>query len=54
MQQGKNAKAAIAAEPFLCPQGSAGCFACKPFEKILRNEAEFVGVGEYNQDLYMV
>jgi hypothetical protein len=54
MVQGKNSKAATAAEPFLCPQGSAGCFACKPFEKILRNEAEFVGVGEYNQDLYMV
>jgi hypothetical protein len=43
-----------AAEPFLCPQGIAGCFACKPFEKIVRGEAEYVGVGEYNQDLYIV
>ena len=39
---------------FLCPQGSGGCFACKPFEKILRGEAEYLGVGEYNQDLYMI
>lgn len=39
---------------FLCPRGEAGCFACRPFEKILRGEAEYLGVGEYNQDLFMV
>jgi len=39
---------------FLCPQGLAGCFACKPFEKIIKGEAKYVGVGEYNQDLYMI
>ncbi len=38
---------------FKCPKGEAGCFACKPFEKIIRGEAEFVGVGEYKQDLYI-
>ena len=47
-------KARDTAGPFLCPQGPAGCFACKPFEKILAGEAEYLGVGEYNQDLYMV
>lgn len=36
---------------FICAKGS--CFACRPFEKILRGEAEYVGVGEYNQDIYI-
>lgn len=36
---------------FECPRG--GCFACKPFEKIIKGEATFVGKGEY-QDLYIV
>lgn len=31
-----------------------GCYACKPFEKILQRDAEFVGVGTYQQDLYVV
>lgn len=37
---------------YLCPKG--GCFACKPFEKIIAHAAEFVGVGGYNQDLYIL
>ena len=37
---------------FQCPYG--GCFGCDPYEKILKGEAEYVGVGEYNQDLYMI
>jgi ATP-dependent helicase/DNAse subunit B len=37
---------------YLCPKG--GCFSCKPFEKILKHEAEFVGVGGYSQDLYIL
>ena len=39
---------------FICPRGEEGCFACRPYEKILRGEAEFVGVGGYGQDLYVV
>lgn len=39
---------------FLCPKGTEGCFFCRPFEKILKGEAEFVGKGEMKQDLYMV
>lgn len=39
---------------FLCPRGEDGCYACKPFEKIIRGEAEYVGVGEMRQDLYIV
>jgi ATP-dependent helicase/DNAse subunit B len=37
---------------FKCPEG--GCFACRSFEKIINNEAEFVGVGGYNQDYYII
>jgi hypothetical protein len=39
---------------FACPHGEAGCFACRPYEMIFCGEAEYVGVGTYNQDLYMV
>jgi ATP-dependent helicase/DNAse subunit B len=35
-----------------CPTG--GCRECEPFEKILRGEAEYVGVGGYNQELYVL
>lgn len=30
-----------------------GCRDCSPYEAILRGEAEFVGVGEYNYDVYI-
>lgn len=37
---------------FTCPKG--GCVHCNPFEKIISGKAEYVGVGEYNQDLYLI
>jgi hypothetical protein len=46
-------KQARSDKKFDCPRGEAGCFSCKPFEKILKGEAEFVGQGEY-QDLYLI
>lgn len=39
---------------FKCPQGSTGCMNCRPLEKIVRGEAEFVGVNDYKQDMYML
>jgi ATP-dependent helicase/DNAse subunit B len=39
---------------FNCPRGENGCFACRPFEKILKGEAEFIGVGGYGQEMYIV
>jgi len=39
---------------FECPRGSQGCFSCQPYEKILKGEAEFVGIGGYNQELYLL
>lgn len=39
---------------YKCPQGDNGCRACKPLEAIQRHEATFVGVNEYNQDIYIL
>ena len=50
----RRVKEAREKKEFLCPKGEGGCYACRPFEKILRGEAEFVGTGEYNQDIYIV
>lgn len=48
----RKVKEAREKKEFECPHG--GCFACEPYEKILKGEALFVGVGEYKQDLYMI
>jgi len=39
---------------FECKRGAKGCFACEPFERILRGEGKYLGVGEMRQDLYML
>ena len=39
---------------FVCPRGEGGCFACRPFEKILAGEAESIGVVGHGQDGYIV
>ncbi len=48
----RKVKEAREKKEYKCPRG--GCFACEPYEKILKGEAEYVGLGEYNQDLYLV
>lgn len=35
-----------------CPTG--GCFACRPYERILKGEGEKVGVSETRQDVYVL
>jgi ATP-dependent helicase/DNAse subunit B len=50
----KKIKDAREKKEFNCPHGADGCFACRPFEKILKGEAEFIGVGGYGQEMYMV
>lgn len=37
---------------YVCPKN--GCFACMPFEAIIKGEAEFIGVGGYSQDMYVI
>jgi len=53
MEIAKKIKLARQLENFKCPQGN-GCYACLPYEKILLGDAEFVGRGEYGEDIYMV
>jgi ATP-dependent helicase/DNAse subunit B len=50
----KKIKEAREKKEFNCPNGEKGCFACRPFEKILRGEAEFIGLGNYGQEMYIV
>ena len=50
----KEMKLARQLERFKCPHGEAGCFACRPFEKIIRGEAEFVGENDYHYDIYVI
>lgn len=38
---------------FTCKGGEKGCFACRPYEAILKGEATYIGIGGFNQDLYM-
>lgn len=49
----RKVKMAREKKEFNCSRGEKGCFACQPFEKVVRGEAEFIGTGEYNQDLYI-
>ncbi|OGH69309.1 MAG: hypothetical protein A2754_00585 [Candidatus Magasanikbacteria bacterium RIFCSPHIGHO2_01_FULL_47_8] len=39
---------------FKCQGGEEGCFTCRPMEAIVNHEAEFVGVDEYNYDVYIL
>lgn len=52
LEAAKKVKTARLKREYLCAKG--GCFACIPFEKIIKKEAKFVGVGGYNQDLYII
>ena len=52
LQIAKQMKTARKLEVFKCSQG--GCFACKPLEAVLRGEAEFVGLNDYKQDVYIL
>jgi len=54
LEVAKRIKTARKLEQFACREGEAGCFACRDLEKVVRGDAKFVRVGEYNQDLYMV
>ena len=53
MEIAKKIKLARQLEAFKCSQGN-GCHACTPYERVLEGGAEFVGRGEYGEDIYMV
>jgi ATP-dependent helicase/DNAse subunit B len=48
----KKMKLARKLELFKCK--TDGCFACTPMERVLRGEAEFVGLNQYRQDVYIL
>jgi hypothetical protein len=50
----KEVKTAREKREFICHNGPDGCFNCRPFEIILKNEAEYLGVGGFGQDLYFI
>lgn len=50
----KQIKIARQLERFKCPNGDAGCYACKPYEAIVKGEAEHVGVNEYMNDVFIL
>jgi len=54
LKVGKEIKLARSLERFKCPEGEGGCRYCKPFEKIIKGDAEFVGVSGYGQDMYIL
>jgi ATP-dependent helicase/DNAse subunit B len=49
----KKIKLARQLNVFKCPQ-KTGCHRCKPYEAILRGEAELVGQGSYREDVYVL
>jgi ATP-dependent helicase/DNAse subunit B len=50
----KKMKLARQMEIFKCPEGPEGCRACRPYEMVLKGEAEFVGHDEYRADVYIL
>lgn len=50
----KKIKTARKLNVFKCPEGKGGCFYCKQMESVIRGEAEFVGVGGYKRDVYIL
>ncbi len=49
----KQIKLARQLERFKCPNKD-GCRACLPLEAVITGRAEFVGVNDYNQDVYAI
>lgn len=47
-------KTARQLDRFRCPKGEEGCLQCESLEKVVRGEAELVGVNDRNQDLYVI
>lgn len=49
----KKIKLARQLNKFDCPQGDS-CWACRPFQAIVNGEAEYVGVNDFRQDIYIL
>jgi len=49
----KRIKLARQMQRFVCPQ-ETGCIHCRQLERVLRGEAEIVGVDDYGADIYII
>lgn len=52
MEVAMKIKEARSTNNFACER--SGCYACEAMEKIVEGRAEFVGVGQYNKEIYLV
>ncbi len=52
LEIGKRIALARKLERFVCKK-SDGCFACRPFERVVEGKATFVGESGYHQDVYI-
>lgn len=50
----RQVKTARQLERFRCPNGEDGCRACRPYERILKGEAEYVRQNDYGADVYIL
>ncbi len=50
----RKVKEARESKVFLCNSGEKGCFNCRPFEAILKGEAEALGVNDFGNLVYFV
>ncbi len=41
-------------QKFDCPHGLEGCRDCRPYERVLKGEAEYVGIDDYKADVYIL
>ena len=53
LEIGKRISLARKLDRFVCNHKD-GCPSCRPMERILEKKAEFVGVNDYNQDVYIL
>ncbi|MEK7080393.1 MAG: PD-(D/E)XK nuclease family protein [Patescibacteria group bacterium] len=54
IEAARKVKIAREKKEFNCPRGEGGCFACLPFEKISKGEAQYIGISGHGQDMYIV
>lgn len=53
LQKGEEIRLATQLSRFKCRE-KEGCSACRPYELILKGEAEFVGINSYREDIYVL
>lgn len=50
----RQVKTARQLERFRCPHGEEGCRACRPLERVIAGEGEFVGQNDFGADVYIL